>query len=300
MNRRQFVGATAAAVALSSRADGRAARGAGGMQPAGIAEDQGPPSLKGRVKHSVCRWCYGGMKLDDLCERARAIGIGSVELLTEKEWPTAKARGLECAVAMGPTQIGKGLNKPEHHQAAITEGERILRLIKDAGFATMPHLIVFSGNREPGLSDADGLKNCADALRRLVPTAEKLGITIIMELLNSKVDHKGYMCDRTPWGVELVQKVGSPRFKLLYDIYHMQIMEGDVIRTITDNSDSIAHFHTGGVPGRNEIDQRQELNYRRIIEAIVDKGYTGWIGQEFIPTGDAMLELASAVRICDV
>jgi hydroxypyruvate isomerase len=231
-----------------------------------------------------------------LCDRAKAVGVRSIELLTEKEWVIAKAHGMECAVAMGPTQIGKGFNRVENHDAMVKEGERLLPLVKEAG---IPNMIVFSGNRA-GQSDEDGLKNCALALKRLTPLAESLGVTIIMELLNSKVDHKDYQCDRTPWGVELVKRVGSARFKLLYDIYHMQIMEGDVIRTITDNFEHIAHFHTGGVPGRHEIDGRQELNYRRIVEAIMEKGYTGYLGQEFIPTGDAMVELGRAVGICDV
>jgi hydroxypyruvate isomerase len=170
-----------------------------------------------------------------------------------------------------------------------------LPLVKAAG---IPQMIVFSGNRD-GQADADGLAICAEGLRAITPLAEQLGVTVIMELLNSKVDHHDYQCDRTPWGVELVKQVGSPRFKLLYDIYHMQIMEGDVIRTLRDHKDAIAHYHTGGVPGRAEIDDTQELNYGAICRAIVDTGFTGYLAQEFIPRRDPVESLAQAARICD-
>jgi hydroxypyruvate isomerase len=263
------------------------------------AQPQAKELAKGRLKQSVCRWCFGGMKLEDLCKAASAIGIRSVELLNPDEWPVAKGLGLECAVAsfVKSNPISKGFNRVEHHDAIIKELEERLPLVKEAG---IPNQIVFSGNRA-GMSDAEGLKNCAAGLKRIMPLADKLGVTVIMELLNSKVDHKDYMCDRTPWGVELVKQVGSPRFKLLYDIYHMQIMEGDVIRTITDHFDSIGHFHTAGVPGRHEIDGSQELNYKAICEAIVSKGYTGYLGQEFMPAhADGMESLKEAFKICDV
>jgi hydroxypyruvate isomerase len=197
---------------------------------------------------------------------------------------------------MGPTSIPRGFNRVAHHDEFVRESERLLPLIKAAG---IPNMIVFSGNRD-GLSDGEGARNCVAGLKRITPLAEQLGVTIIMELLNSKVDHKDYQCDRTAWGVEVVQGVGSARFKLLYDIYHMQIMEGDVIRTITDHMEHIAHFHTGGVPGRNEIDQGQELNYPAICRAIADAGFTGYVGQEFIPRRDAMASLREAAAICDV
>jgi hydroxypyruvate isomerase len=165
--------------------------------------------------------------------------------------------------------------------------------------AGIPQMIVFSGNRA-GMGDAEGLENCAIGLKRLTPMAERLGVTIIMELLNSKVDHKDYMCDHTAWGVELVKRVGSPRFKLLYDVYHMQIMEGDVIRTIRDNFQHIGHYHTGGVPGRHEIDNSQELNYTTIMQAIADLGFTGYVAQEFIPARTPMVSLKEAYAICNV
>ena len=250
----------------------------------------------GRLKQSVSQWCYSSMPLDDLCAAAKRIGLLSVELLSEKDWPVVKKHGLTCAMANGPSTIPVGFNRPSEHDRLVAESERLLPLVAAAG---LPNMIVFSGNRG-GMSDGEGLANCVAGLKRITPLAERLGVTVCMELLNSKVDHKDYMCDRTPWGAELVRQVGSPRFKLLYDIYHMQIMEGDVIRTIRDNWDAMGHFHTAGDPGRNEIDASQELNYPAIMRAIADLGYTGFIGQEFIPKRDAMTSLAEGVRTCDV
>ncbi|MCB9845512.1 MAG: TIM barrel protein [Phycisphaeraceae bacterium] len=284
MDRRAFV--TAAAAGMGAMA---VPTGATRMQPAG-------PALKGRIRHSVCRWCYGGMSLEDLCRNAAAMGIQSVELLTEQEWSVPARFGLTCAVAMGPTSISQGLNRLERHDRIVAESERLLPMVKEAG---IPQMIVFSGNRA-GQDDAEGLKHCAAGLKRITPLAESLGVTVIMELLNSKVDHGDYQCDRTPWGVALVEEVGSERFKLLYDIYHMQIMEGDVIRTITDHRAHISHFHTGGVPGRREIDQSQELFYPAIMRAIADSGFTGYVAQEFIPSRDPMASLREAISICDV
>jgi hydroxypyruvate isomerase len=186
----------------------------------------------------------------------------------------------------------------EHHDEMVKELEEVLPKVKAAG---IPQQIVFSGNRG-GMDDKEGLKNCAKGLKRITPLAEQLGVTLIMELLNSRVDHKDYMCDRTPWGVELVKEVGSDRFRLLYDIYHMQIMEGDVIRTIRDNFQYIAHYHTAGNPGRREFDDSQELNYKGICKALVEKGFTGYLGQEFIPSGgrEPMVSLREMTVMCDV
>jgi len=253
-------------------------------------------TAKGRLNQSVCRWCYGSMSLEDLCRNAASMGIKSVELLGEKEWEVPKRHGLTCAMALGPSGIVDGWNRPADHDRLVKESERLLPLVKSAG---LPNMIVFSGNRR-GISDSDGLANCAAGLKRIMPLAEQLEVNVVMELLNSKVDHKDYQCDHTAWGVELCKRIGSPRFKLLYDIYHMQIMEGDVIRTIQDNRDYIAHFHTGGVPGRNEIDGTQELNYRRIAAAIADTGFTGYFAHEFIPKRDAMTSLREAVQLCTV
>ncbi len=249
---------------------------------------------KGRLNQSVCKWCYPKLTLEDLCRAAKSMGIQSVELLGEKDWPVVKQFGLTCAMANGPSGIVEGWNRPADHDKLVAESERLLPLVKEAG---LPNMIVFSGNRR-GISDADGLENCAKGIRRIVPIAEKLGVTISMELLNSKRDHKDYQCDHTAWGVELCKRVGSDRFKLLYDIYHMQIMEGDVIDTFQRNIQYISHFHTGGVPGRNEIDETQELNYNRIARAIADTGYKGFYAHEFIPKRDPIASLTQAYKLC--
>ena len=261
-----------------------------------VAEAMTTGAGAGKLKQSVCRWCYQSMPLDVLCRNVAAMGYKSVELLSEREWPVVKQFGLTCAVANGPSTIPVGFNRLDQHDRLVAESERLLPLIAAAG---IPQMIVFSGNRA-GMSDVQGIVNCAVGLKRITPLAEKLGVTIIMELLNSKVDHKDYMCDHTAWGVELVKRVGSPRFKLLYDVYHMQIMEGDVIRTIRDNHTHIGHYHTGGVPGRNEIDDTQELFYPRIMKALVELGYDGYVAQEFVPARDPMTSLKQAFALCNV
>ncbi|MBY0308394.1 MAG: TIM barrel protein [Phycisphaerales bacterium] len=296
MHRRTFIATTATAAAA-----GAPALGALGAQPPPRTTPDasaGPARLKGNINHSVCAWCYGGIPLNTLCEQAAAMGIRSVELLGEDQWATAKEFGLTCAVAgqVKANPIHRGWNRVENHDSIVADLEARLPKVMEAG---LPCQIVFSGNRK-GISDEEGLANCAAGLKRITPLAERLGVTLVMELLNSRVDHKDYQCDRTPWGVELVKRVASPRFKLLYDVYHMQIMEGDVIRTIRDNFDHIAHYHTGGNPGRHEIDQSQELNYAAVCRALVEKGYTGFVAQEFIPTRDPMTSLREAVAICDV
>lgn len=257
-----------------------------------------PHDLKGRVKHSVCKWCYGDIPLDDFAKAVSEMGMQSVELIGPDEWPTVQKYGLTCAMPWGAGNgIIEGFNDPSLHDELLASYEGVIPLAADAG---LNKIICFSGNRN-GMDDETGLKNCSTGLKRLMSTAEKHNITVCMELLNSKVDHADYMCDHTTWGVELVERVGSDNFKLLYDIYHMQIMEGDVIRTIRDNHEYIAHYHTGGVPGRHEIDESQELYYPAIIEAILETGYDGFIGQEFIPTWDDKLaSLKSGVKICDV
>ena len=274
---------------------GVAAAGALPTDPAAA----GPPAPRaGRLKQSVCQWCYADMALDDLCREAAAMGLRSVELLGEKDWAEVRRHGLTCAMANGPSGITVGWNRPDQHDKLVAESERLLPLVAEAG---LPNMIVFSGNRA-GLSDAEGLTNCASGLRRIAPLAERLGVTVCMELLNSKVDHHDYQCDHTPWGVELVKRVGSPRFRLLYDIYHMQIMEGDVIRTLRDNFPFIGHYHTGGVPGRHEIDDSQELFYPAVMRAIADLGFTGYVAQEFIPSPgrDPMRSLRQGMGICTV
>ncbi|HRR56029.1 MAG TPA: TIM barrel protein [Acidobacteriota bacterium] len=248
------------------------------------------------VKQSVCRWCYGSIPLEELVEEAAGIGYQSIELLNPEEVLVVEKAGLTCAMLHGTGPIHDCLNRRENHERC----ERELRTaVAFAHEHQLPNVICFSGNRD-GMDDEEGLRNCADGLKRVAGLAERMGVTICLELLNSKVDHKGYMADHTAWGVELVKRVGSPRVKLLYDIYHMQIMEGDIIRTIRDNHEYIGHYHTGGVPGRHEIDESQELNYPAVMRAIAETGYDGFVGQEFVPSRDPLASLAQGFRICNV
>lgn len=254
--------------------------------------------LKGNVRHSVCKWCYKNVSLEDLCKAGKEMGIEAIDLLEVKDFPTLKAHGLVCAVVSGvPGGIPKGLNRTENHDAIAAFMEQA---IPEAAKAGAPNVICFSGNRE-GMGDEQGIENCAKGLKRIMPVAEKHKVTVIMELLNSKVNHKDYMCDRSPWGVELCKRVGSERFKLLYDIYHMQIMEGDLIATIKASHQYFGHYHTGGVPGRAEIDETQEIYYPAVMRAIVATGFKGFVAQEFIPKRpDALGSLRQAIQICDV
>ena len=259
---------------------------------------EAPPAAgaPGSFRHSACRWCYSKIPLEALAREGKRVGLESIELLEPAEWPVVQKEGLTCAMAMGVTRIPEGLNRIEHHAVMVPGMIERIGACADAG---IPNVICFSGSRG-GMDDGLGLENCAAALRQIVGTAEKRRVTVCMELLNSKVDHHDYMCDHTAWGVELVKRVGSERFKLLYDIYHMQIMEGDVIRTIRENHPYIAHYHTGGVPGRHEIDQTQELNYPAIARAIRDLGYRGFVAQEFVPVRDPITSLAEAITLCTV
>ena len=254
--------------------------------------------LKNKVNHSACRWCYNDIPLEQLCESAQELGLKSIELLEPKEWDIAIKYGLTCAISNGsPLHITKGFNDYKYHDQLYTEYEELIPKAADKG---INQIIIFSGNRN-GLDDKQGLENCAVGLDKLVRIAERYNVKLVMELLNSKVDHVDYMCDRTSWGVALAEKLGSEGFSLLYDIYHMQIMEGDVIRTIRENHKYISHYHTGGVPGRNEINETQELNYKAILRSIVATGYTGFVAQEFIPTRQDPIEsLKEGVMICDV
>jgi hydroxypyruvate isomerase len=254
--------------------------------------------LKGNVNHSVCKWCYPKIALEDFCKAVKDMGMSSVELQGPAEWPTIKKYGLTCAMPWGAGKgINDGWNNPELHDVLLADFEKVIPLAANAG---LDKIITFSGNRK-GMGDQQGLENCAKGLKRLMSTAEKYKVTVTMELLNSKVNHKDYMCDHTKWGVELAKMIGSERFKLLYDIYHMQIMEGDVIATIKEFHPYISHYHTGGVPGRGEIDESQELNYPAIVKAILDTGYKGFIGQEFVPKRpDVLASLSQSVKICDI
>lgn len=257
----------------------------------------GAPAGQGRLKQSVSYWCFGKIPLDQFCKDAKAMGLAGIDLLDPADWPSVKAHGLVATMANGPSGIGHGWNDPQLHDQLVEKAEKRLQEVAEAG---LPNMIVLSGNRR-GMPDDEGLKNCTKGLKRIMPLAEKLGVNVVMELLNSKRDHKDYMCDHTAWGVALANEIGSERFKLLYDIYHMQIMEGDVIQTLLDNLKYIGHIHTGGVPGRNEIDETQELNYKRICQAIADAGFQGYLAHEFVPKQeDPLASLRQAVSICTV
>jgi hydroxypyruvate isomerase len=259
------------------------------------------------IRHSVCKWCYDDVPLDELCMAAGEIGLESIELLMPEDFGILEKHGLACAMVSFPTaitpggvkvgMIEKAFNRPEHHDTLAAVYEQHLKAAAAVG---AKQVICFSGNRE-GMDDEHGIVNCAAGLRRILPLAEKLGITLTMELLNSKVDHPDYMCDHTAWGAELCRRLDSANFGLLYDIYHMQIMEGDVIRTIRENQSFITHYHTGGNPGRQDIDGTQELHYPAIMRAILDTGYGGFIGHEFIPkVSEKFRSLREAVAICSV
>lgn len=260
------------------------------------AQANKPLERKGRLKQGVCRWCYSKIPIEEFAQACARLGLKCIDLMDQKEWPVAKKYGLLPTMINGGHSIENGLNRKENHPAFA---ERLRERIDTAAREGIPTVIVFSGNRK-GMSDEEGLENCAAGLKSMVKEAEDKKVLICMELLNSKVNHKDYMCDHTVWGVELVKRVGSSQFKLLYDIYHMQIMEGDVIRTMRDNAAHIGHIHTGGNPGRNEIDETQELYYPAIARAVADMNYTGYFVHEFIPKRDPFKSLAQAVEICNV
>ena len=253
-----------------------------------------------QIKHSACKWCYRDIPLEVLCEEGKKIGLSSIELLGPQDWKLLQNKGMKCAVGAvlrDGLNIANCFNRTENHDKLY---EIFNEMIPIAAKYDVPNLICFSGNRE-GMDDETGIKNCKDGLQKVMPVAEKYKVNIIMELLNSKVNHKDYQCDHTDWGVELVKQTGSERFGLLYDIYHMQIMEGDIIRTIRENASYLFHYHTGGVPGRNEIDESQELFYPAIIKAIAETGFKGYIGQEFIPLKkDKLSSLKKAIKICSI
>ncbi len=289
MNRRQMIGSAAGVAAVT----------AAGFPVAGAyaGTSTGNAKLKGNIRHSVSQWCYGKIPLEEFAKACADMGLESIELLGEKDWATVKKYGLKCAVGYATDYgIPKGFNRISNHAKLIADFETMIPKAAEAG---VPNLICFSGNRE-GQNDNVGMINCATGLRKLMPLAEKHGVTIIMELLNS-YGHADYQCDKTAWGAALCEMVGSDRFKLLYDIYHMQIMEGNIIETIKKNIQYIGHVHTGGVPGRNELDDTQELYYPAIMKALVATGYKGYVGQEFVPAQSDKLEsLRKSVLICDV
>ncbi len=290
MERRKFIGASAAASV------GFIAYKTNAAMPAPEIKEMN--DLKGNINHSACRWCYSKIPMEDFLKNLNELGVKAMDLTGPEDWPLMKKYGIHASMCWGAGKgIPEGWNDPKLHEELIADYLRVIPLVAEAGYT---NLICFSGNRN-GMDDAEGLKNCAEGLKKIMPAAEKHGVVIQMELLNSKVDHADYMCDRSAWGVELCKAIGSDNFKLLYDIYHMQIMEGDVIRNIQEYHQYFGHYHTGGNPGRHEINKTQELYYPAIMKAIVDTGFKGYVAQEFIPTwDDPIAALKEGVTICDV
>ena len=252
-------------------------------------------ATKGRIKQSVSRWCFGKWSLDELCEVSKRLGIKAIDLLGPGDFDTVKKHGLVCSMVSSHS-LTNGLADKKFHEDCLAKLREAIDATADAGF---PNVISFSGNRR-GIPDDVGVENAVEALKKIAGYAEKKKITINLEYLNSKVNHKDYMLDNIAWGVEVCKRVGSDRVKILYDIYHAQIMEGDIIRTLRANKDYIGHYHTGGNPGRNEIDETQELYYPAIMQAITETGYTGYVAHEFVPKRDPLESLTYATRICDV
>lgn len=252
---------------------------------------------KGRLKQSVSRWCYQRIPLPDFCKAVAGMGLTAIDLLEEKDWPTVQKFGLTCSMGYGGGgSIPDAMNVKANHDAIVKNFERSIPRAASFG---VPNVITFFGNRK-GMSEDEAAENCVTGLNRVKKIAEDNGVTVCVELLNSKVDHKDYQGDHTDFGLRVIKAVASPRVKLLYDIYHMQIMEGDVIRTIRQNHEHIAHYHTGGVPGRHELDETQELNWAAVCRAIVDTGFKGYLAHEFVPTRDPLTSLREAVALCDV
>lgn len=270
----------------------------GGLhRPLAAGEQEGRAVKNGRLKQSVSRWCYAKIPMPQFCKAVADMGLTAIDLLGEADWPVVRDYGLICSMGSGGGgSIADGLNVKANHDAIVKNYER---LIPKAKQMQVPNVITFFGNRR-GMSDEEATANCIEGLNRVKQIAEENGVTICVELLNSKVDHKDYQGDRTKFGVEIVKAVASPRVKLLYDIYHMQIMEGDLIRTIRDNREYIAHFHTGGVPGRHELDETQEVTWPAVARAIVDLKFDGYLAHEFVPTRDPLTSLREAVVLCDV
>lgn len=287
---------------LKKIAAGSLAAGAAAVPLTGLAGEIAADKLKNNIHHSVCAWTYKFLTLEELCGVVKKIGFSAIDLLNPSEWPVVQKHGITCSMCYtaGKISLTEGWNRKENHGWLIKDFTEAIPLVAKAGYK---NLICFSGNRN-GMDDETGMKNCADGLKQIMSLAEKEGVTVQMELFNSKVNHKDYMADKSAWGVALCKMIGSPNFKLLYDIYHMQVNEGDVIRTIREHHAYFGHYHTAGVPGRNEIDERQELYYPAIMKAILSTGYQGFVAQEFIPSDkepkEKIAALKKAVRICDV
>jgi hydroxypyruvate isomerase len=294
VSRRAVLGGLAAAGAVASK-DLRTASASPAVSAAS------PAASAGRLKQSVCRWPYSHIPLAAFCRRAKQIGLAAIDLLQIDEWPIAQEAGLDVSMGYASRRekfIETGFNDPTNHALLIKELEIAIPL---AAHARVPNVIAMFGNRKPQIDESEAVGNCIAGLSKIAPLAAELGVTICVELLNSKVDHAGYQGDHTAFGIAVMKGVNSPHVKLLYDIYHMQIMEGDVIRTIRGNINWIGHFHTGGVPGRHEINGSQELNYHAIAAAIADLNYQGYVAHEFVPTRpDPFASLAEAFRVCTV
>jgi hydroxypyruvate isomerase len=268
----------------------------------GAYESFEPATLKGNIRHSVCSWTFDEFSLEELCQTVKQLGFHAIDLVAPAGFNTLKTHGIDCSMCYtaGKISLTEGWNRTENHGWLIKDFLEAIPIISKAGYK---NLICFTGNRN-GMDDETGLNNCVKGLEQIMAAAEKNGVTIQLELFNSKVDHKDYMADRSAWGVELCKRLGSPNFKLLYDIYHMQISEGDVIRTIQHHHAYFGHYHTAGVPGRHEIDDTQELYYPAIMRAIHQTGYKGYVAQEFIYTAkDRTVKIKSlkkAIQICDI
>ncbi len=264
-------------------------------------EMQASNKLNSNINHSVCRWTYDFLSLDELCRAVKKIGFAAIDLVGPKDWGMLKENGIYSSMCNGAQiSLTEGWNDKQYHPTLIKNYSEHIELVNQAGYK---NLICFSGNKR-GMDDETGLKNCTEGLKQIVGLAEKKNVIVQMEVFNSKVNHPDYMADNTKWTIELCKRIGSPNFKILYDIYHMQISEGDIIHTIKDSHQYFGHYHTAGVPGRHEIDESQELYYPAIIKAIADTGFKGYLAQEFIPTGktndEKVAALKDAVRRCDV
>ncbi len=281
---------------------GSAAIATGAVLPsnilAAVKNQDATQPLKGNIQHSACRWCYDSIPITTLAKNFKQLGMVGMDLVGPSEWKILKENNLISTMCNGAEiSLTEGFNTLQYHDKLVKNYIEHINYVADAGYT---NLICFSGSKR-GMDDETGLNNCVTGLKKIMALAEKRGVMIQMELLNSRVDHKDYMCDRSSWGVELCKRLGSPNFKLLFDIYHMQIDEGDIIHSIQTNHQYYGHYHTGGVPGRNEIDERQELYYPAIMRAILKTGYKGYVAQEFIPADkDPMASLAAAIKICDV
>ena len=288
--------------ALKQMAAGSLAIAASPLTSLAANENDEMYKLKGNINHSVCQWTYNFLSLDELCVEVKKMGLKAIDLIAPKDWPTLQKHGLYCSMCYtaGKISLTEGWNNKNFHPGLINTFTEAIPLVAAAGYK---NLICFSGNRN-GMDDETGMKNMTEGIKQIIGLAEKSGVIVQIEVFNSKVDHKDYMGDNTKWAIELCKRVGSENFKILYDIYHMQINEGDVIRTIRDNHQYFAHYHTAGVPGRHEINETQELFYPAIMKAILETGYKGYVAQEFIPTGketsDKIAALKKAVKICDV